>query len=260
MNYTIKYVVLCEKGNKRKTNQDNFWCGGNFLSVENNGLSTCLTDSTNNATIPIFAIFDGMGGARYGETAAYIATKTLNSLCSTTDKSNSIQFLATSCKKMNDEICAYAKNNQAAGMGTTAVLLAFGTKNIYVCNIGDSKAFLYNIKTFMQISYDHVVSIPNAKKLPLSQHLGIPQDEFVINPYLATGEYNDGDRYLLCSDGLTDMVSMEEMESILSQKKPVADVAQVLMEAALNNGGSDNITIILCELHKNKFFKRKVLK
>ena len=260
MNYTIKYIVLCEKGKKRQTNQDNFWCNGYFLANDNNGLSTPLTDISCNTTTPIFAIFDGMGGAKCGEMAAYLAAKSFDSLYTAGDITDPLQFLISSCKNMNSEICSYATENQAMGMGTTAAILAFGKKKIHVCNIGDSKVFLRDAKTLTQISQDHIVLVPGARKPPLSQHLGIQPNEFVIEPYFATGIYGDGDRYLLCSDGLTDMVSLDEIDTALSAKNSVTDTANFLMETALYNGGSDNITIILCELQKSKFFRRKVSK
>lgn len=161
---------------------------------------------------------------------------------------------------MNARICSYGENNSAKGMGTTVVMLAFGKKGVYLSNVGDSKAFLHNSTGLSQISCDHVVNLSGRSKPPLSQCLGISPDEFVIKPHLAMSEYSALNRYLICSDGLTDMVSPEEIEAIMSEKKPVQETAEALMKTALFNGGTDNITIILCELSKKNFFKRKVLK
>lgn len=86
-------------------------------------------------------------------------------------------------------------------------------------------------------------------KPPLTQNLGIKEDELIISPYTATGEYHNHDIYLICSDGLTDMVSNEEIEYILnsSQKENSADL---LLQKALENGGKDNITLILMYIRK----------
>ena len=95
-------------------------------------------------------------------------------------------------------------------------------------------------------------------KPPLSQNLGIPPNELVIDPYLARGAYNDGDVYLICSDGLTDMVSTEEITQVLISE-PIEEAITLLLDKALANGGKDNTTIILIKIERQSgwFFKRK---
>jgi protein phosphatase len=87
-----------------------------------------------------------------------------------------------------------------------------------------------------------------ARTPALSQCLGIPEDDFVISPYHAGVEYFKGDRFLLCSDGLTDMVTPKEIKRVLSKRKPVSKCAELLLNAALKAGGVDNITVMLCEV------------
>jgi len=260
VSYIIEYAALCETGKQRLKNQDNFWCSGEFLGSENKGLAEPLTGAADIASIPIFAVFDGMGGEKCGEVAAHLAARALDRACPSRQEKDLKHFFSSACQKMNAEVCGYAKGNHIGRMGTTAVMLGFGRRNVYLCNIGDSRAYLLTLGEITQISKDHVVDVTALRKPPLTQHLGIAEDEFVIEPYFAIGEYGDGDRYLLCSDGLTDMLSEKEMGAILSPKKPVFESAGALMEAAIQNGGADNITIILCELSKKKFFKRKVSK
>jgi protein phosphatase len=86
-------------------------------------------------------------------------------------------------------------------------------------------------------------------KPPLSQNLGIPPSELIIDPYLAHGPCNYGDIYLICSDGLTDMLSIGEITEILSSGS-IVQAASQLMEQALDHGGKDNTTIILCEIQR----------
>ncbi|MDR1616761.1 MAG: hypothetical protein LBR98_07100, partial [Syntrophomonadaceae bacterium] len=73
------------------------------------------------------------------------------------------------------------------------------------------------------------------------------------SPFTAGFNLKDGDQYLLCSDGLTDMVSLDEMEKVLRNGKDVCHRADELMSLALSGGGVDNITIILCELRKKRW-------
>ena len=96
---------------------------------------------------------------------------------------------------------------------------------------------------------DHVTFAAFGVKPPLSQNLGIPSNELVIDPYFARGSYNDGDVYLICSDGLTDMVSTDEITEVLVVK-PVEEAITQLLKKALANGGKDNTTIILCKIER----------
>ena len=98
---------------------------------------------------------------------------------------------------------------------------------------------------------DHTAPFTFGGKPPLSQNLGIPPDELKIEPYVAKGQYYDGDVYLICSDGLTDMVSEEEIADTLSGRG-ILEAQKRLLNAALDNGGKDNITIILCKVRKKR--------
>ena len=137
-------------------------------------------------------------------------------------------------------------------MGTTAAILKFAKDRIYLCNIGDSKIFRFSKGTLQQLSFDHVCPSESQEKPPLSQNLGIPESETVISPYIATADYQVGDLYLICSDGLTDMVTLSEIEDLFISEKEHA--AEPLLRLALENGGRDNITLILLHVKKKKLF------
>ena len=85
------------------------------------------------------------------------------------------------------------------------------------------------------------------KKYKLTQHLGIFPEEMEIEPYIVPGQSKPNDRYLICSDGLTDMVSKNDIESVLSCNL-LRDAVKQLMQNALDNGGKDNITMICIEV------------
>ena len=87
------------------------------------------------------------------------------------------------------------------------------------------------------------------KKAPLTQHLGINPEDFLIEPYIAKGELAAGDQYLLCSDGLTDMLSNLEISCIMSESETAEVCADRLVHAALERGGRDNVTVIVCRVH-----------
>ena len=196
-----------------------------------------------------------MGGEECGEIASYIAAKNAAAF---EFRKDVIAGLSQFCQDVNADICSYANKNEIYAMGTTAAMLAFTDNGVFLCNIGDSRIFLFCNGKLEQISKDHVTVAAYGVKPQLSQNLGIPPTELIIDPYFAQGAYNDGDVYLICSDGLTDMVTKEEISEILNFK-PVVEGCRELLKKALSNGGKDNITIILCKIERESggFFKRK---
>ena len=255
MHYSILYSCVSHIGNIRSINQDNFICDGRYMETNDENLTFPLCGIKSSHDPSLFGIFDGMGGEECGEVASYIAAKNAAAIEIGKD---AIAVLSQFCQKANTDICDYANENEISAMGTTAAILAFTGSGITLCNIGDSKIFRFCDGVLEQISKDHVTVAAYGVKPPLSQNLGIPPNELIIDPYLAQGAYNDGDVYLICSDGLTDMVTAEEIAETLDAKF-IEESCMELLEKALSNGGRDNITIILCKIERESgwFFKRK---
>ncbi|MCD8107922.1 MAG: SpoIIE family protein phosphatase [Oscillospiraceae bacterium] len=254
MRYEIQYFCISHQGNRRPNNQDNFICNNLFKPIDNT-FAEPLIGKTNNDMPRLFGVFDGLGGEACGEIASYIAAETASQF----DLSGDIHSrLYDFCIVANDRICQYSEENAVGTMGTTAAMLAFSPDDIYLCNIGDTKIFSFSGKSLEQISVDHVVTSAYGMKPPLSQDLGIPPTEMIIDPYIVKGRYNDGDIYLICSDGLTDMVDVGEIQRVLRKNKP-AQALDALLEKALQSGGKDNITMIILKLKRRKapFWKRK---
>lgn len=250
MQYNISYWCVSNIGKVRRMNQDNFSCDGRFMEIADKNIEFPLTGIKLSKDGSVFGIFDGMGGEECGEIASYIAAKCASGL---SIKKDTIDTLSQFCAKANMEICEYAKKNSVCSMGTTVAMLAFTKNGIGLCNIGDSKIFRFCDGILKQISEDHVAISVFGRKAPLTQNLGIPPTELILEPYLACGSYKDEDIYLICSDGLTDMVTTEEITEILSSK-PISEVTNILLEKALSNGGRDNITIILCKVMKKSYW------
>lgn len=255
MSYRIRYYGISHIGRCRKVNQDNLICEKTILPCRNKGTGEILTGIASPSRETVFGVFDGMGGEEQGEVAAYIAAEHMRTFSRwAKDGSDLTDF----CREANGAICKYTKDHGLTSMGTTAVLLKFDTRGIWLCNIGDSKAYLMSSRGFCQISQDHVWMPELYAKPPLSQNLGIPEDELLIEPYVAPLAYDHNNVYLLCSDGLSDMVSPERMKEILTSRAG-PEAACALLEEALNNGGKDNITFLLLyvmEDEKESVFKR----
>jgi len=249
MKYIIDYALCCDKGRLRSKNQDNFLCEGVFLPVENNGLESLMTGSLSSKDFPVLAVFDGMGGEQMGEYAAFIAASTLKEkLCE-----NKAEALSEYCLEINRNICRFASENGIRSMGTTGCFINFADKQINLCNIGDSKIYQFNGEVMLQLSVDHCIGSA-VGKAPLTQFLGVPEEDFIIQPHSAEAEYKKGDIFLICSDGLTDMADLQSIQRVLASGESMKDCAETLLTMALEAGGRDNITILLCRVRKKSIF------
>ena len=249
----ISYAAVCHQGLVRGKNQDNFWCDGVFLGCKNSGLDNILTGKAGIDSVPVFAVFDGLGGEIAGEEAAWLAAHTFNEKVRNRFAREADIFLAEVFTSMNDAVCNYAALNHIRHMGTTAAAVLFSDGAVWACNLGDSRIYMLREGGLTRLSEDHVSSVNFFIKPRITQFLGIPDEEFRISPSLARNEIHNGDKYLLCSDGLTDMLVETEIEAILSLAESPDKAVRVLLTRAIETGGKDNITIIVCTVDSETY-------
>lgn len=251
MAYQIEYAYTCHIGKIRNNNEDNFWCCGDSLEAQNQGMSHIRSGYMKQSEYPLLAVFDGMGGESCGEMAAFLAAEGCGEHFKTAKdgiRNDPEEFLNEICESMNQAICDYGRTNKINSMGTTAALLAFAEDAVYSCNLGDSRIYKSDREKFYQISQDHVLGRSLFGKAPLTQYLGMEEENLQLEPSISRQEIKIGDRFLLCSDGITDMLSDGEIADILSRDIPVAKTVEILVDRALKKGGRDNITVVLCEI------------
>ena len=251
MAYQIEYAYTCHIGKIRNNNEDNFWCCGDSLEAQNQGMSHIRSGYMKQSEYPLLAGFDGMGGESCGEMAAFLAAEACGEHFKTAKdgiRNDPEEFLNEICESMNQAICDYGRTNKINSMGTTAALLAFAEDAVYSCNLGDSRIYKSDREKFYQISQDHVLGRSLFGKAPLTQYLGMEEENLQLEPSISRQEIKIGDRFLLCSDGITDMLSDGEIADILSRDIPVAKTVEILVDRALKKGGRDNITVVLCEI------------
>jgi len=252
MAFQIKAACSCHIGRRRTNNEDNFCFDNRLLPKENRGLKAAVMVEQVLERELCYGVFDGMGGESYGEEASFLAA----AVAKNREKilADYIyppkQYLTDLIKEMNQEVCKKSEQLGSGRMGSTAVMLYLNHDYAYVCNVGDSRAFRLRQDEFMQISEDHTdarfLAEQGIRRKPsLTQHLGIWPDEMELEPYVAKGELEEGDQFLLCSDGLTDMLSNAEICAILKEHDDVRLCVDALIEAALERGGKDNVTVIL---------------
>lgn len=250
MNTGINFAYVSHTGYWRHNNEDNLWCRGAFLPQLHKGTENVMYGEMTGDENNFFAVFDGMGGESRGEAASYIAADTfgkcLNEYRQTEMTHRAILYDA--CYTMNDEICAYAREHKIRAMGTTAAIMEFSGGSAYLCNLGDSRIYRLREKKLTQLSCDHVASGYFGRKAPLTQCLGIDPKEMILEPYIRRCELRSGDIFIACSDGLTDMVSDQEIQEVMDNSDSPQNCVQKLLKQALKNGGRDNVTIALCEV------------
>jgi PPM family protein phosphatase len=207
---------------------------------------------------PFFAVADGMGGARAGEVASKIAAGTFEGEGDSGEPAEA--QLARILREANRRIYELAvKDESHRGMGTTLTAAMVHGDEISFAHVGDSRAYVLRRGGLEQLTSDHSlvaelersgqISPEAAENHPqrsiITRALG-PEPDVEVDTYTVTGR--DGDLFLLCSDGLTSMISDEEVASILRSSESLDEAADALVRAANQSGGKDNITVVLFRL------------
>lgn len=259
MAYQIECAYTCHMGNVRANNEDNFWCFGESLPMNNEGTNGICSKTVVGSRVPVMAVFDGMGGESCGEVVAFLASEEFGRFYNTNKRmlrDMPEDFIDGACKRMNQAVCRYGADNHIQSMGSTMAMILFTPESMFACNLGDSRIYLLDSGRIRQISTDHVLDRRMIGKAPLTQYLGLPENLQMLEPSVAEIEHKEGYKYLLCSDGVTDMLSDTEIEEILSREVGLSEIVNALLEKALQKGGRDNVTIVLCEVQKMDAGKR----
>jgi PPM family protein phosphatase len=211
---------------------------------------------------PFFAVADGMGGARAGEVAAHLATEAFG--VDPDPDTPPEHHLTEIARDANRRIYELAnKDESRRGMGTTLTAAMVDDRDVSIGHVGDSRAYRLRDGRLEQLTKDHSlvaelertgqISPEAAEHHPqrsiITRALG-PEPDVDVDTYTLPGR--TGDVYLLCSDGLTSMVSDEELASVLRQSNSLQEAADTLVRAANQSGGKDNITVVLFRLDEDE--------
>lgn len=268
--YKISSSVCEDKGKVRNNNEDNFYLNGVHLNRVNREYSNIFSDIAMN-NINVYAVFDGMGGEEFGEEASLIAaevTKKIHYKINQNPSSNVNEEIISSIDEANTLICNKIRENGRKRIGATYASLVIKEDSAQIYNVGDSRVYLLRNNQLHRISIDDttvqrlinigMITERKAKTHPerhrLTQHLGIFNHEMIIEPHISKCiKVLEGDKFLLCSDGLTDMVEDSDIEQILNGSNNSNDISQALVAKALENGGKDNVTaMVVCVERENK--------
>ena len=203
---------------------------------------------------PLIVVADGMGGAKAGEVASGIVVDTL---AADFDAGRLPDALADAIVEANERVHSMAQDDRSLeGMGTTATAAWFGETHMTVAHVGDSRVYRFRDDRLEQLTEDHslVGGLVRLGKLTPEEAENHPQRSVILRAVgveasvevdVSEHDLEDGDVYLLCSDGLYSMVRDEVIEETLKAYPALSDVAEVLIALANAAGGRDNITAAL---------------
>ncbi len=240
------------------------------LQREHNEDSLCLLDQHG-----LYIVADGMGGHRAGDVASRMATETVSAFFNTTAREDATwpfhydptlsaeeNRLVTGIKVANKSIYeASARNREHQGMGTTIVGILFSpsAQKFYVGHVGDSRCYRVRGGKIEQLTQDHSLLNDYLRAMPdltpeqkdelprnvITRALGMT-DSVIVD--VSSDEPKPGDAYVLCSDGLSGMVSDEEIAEIVGANANPDDAAAALIARANEHGGEDNVTAIVARI------------
>ena len=255
---------MSDMGRVRKNNEDNFVVCN--LTTGEVGVSPTLREHDLGPLGSLFMVADGMGGEASGEVASQLAAVTvpkrlydnLKSL-GTVSEANFVILLREAVEYANQIIYQKAQANPAyRGMGTTTTASALFGQHLFVGQVGDSRCYLIRNKQITQLTRDQTflnylkdigAELPvdpekDSRKSILTQAVGSSETLDVKVTYVRV---NQGDRILVCSDGLYNMVPEADLLENAGRGNGLSDNCKALIEKANANGGTDNITVILAE-------------
>jgi PPM family protein phosphatase len=239
MTLALHYALRSDVGLLREGNEDSAYAGPRLL-----------------------AIADGMGGHAAGEVASAVAISAIapldrQNLISDDDMLNALADAVASARVTLHDMSE--SDPAVEGMGTTLTAMLWAGARVAVCHIGDSRAYLLRDGDLYQITRDHTLiqSLVDEGRLSPAAAANHPQRSLIMralqgstdaDPDLAMHDAILGDRYLLCSDGLTDVVGDKAVHHILSTVPDAEDAVNQLIALAIRNGGPDNITCIVADV------------
>ncbi|GAA3908062.1 Stp1/IreP family PP2C-type Ser/Thr phosphatase [Streptomyces gulbargensis] len=237
MSLSLRFAAGSHKGMIREGNEDSGYAGPRLL-----------------------AIADGMGGQAAGEVASSEVISTLVTLDDDIPGSDILTSLGTAVQRANDQLRMMVEEDpQLEGMGTTLTALLWTGQRLGLVHVGDSRAYLLRDGILTQITQDHtwVQRLVDEGRITEEEATTHPQRSLLmralgsgdhVEPDLSIREVRAGDRYLICSDGLSGVVSHQTLEDTLASYQGPQETVQELIQLALRGGGPDNITVIVADV------------
>ena len=254
---TLSASLKSGKGSVRTNNEDAYYFNGRFAELRDMDQETNL-EHVNLEESALFAICDGMGGYENGEVASYTAVSRMPMLQSALKSTDFPTAITQWVEETNTEI-----NKAARDGGCTLALLFFQSAKVYIAHIGDSRIYRFHQGKLIRMTKDHtklqvlldagIITEKEAETYPQrhvsTRALGMNEEEngkcmpTIHEPV----SVEDQDRYIICSDGVTDMLPDDRIAYLLSHSQTSLECADAVYQAALDAGGKDNTSVIVID-------------
>ncbi len=243
----MKAYSITDVGAKRSSNQDFVYASETPVGALPN----------------LFIVADGMGGHNAGDLASRCTVETMLESINGSSRTRPVQILEEASREANRKVLETSeKDREFSGMGTTVVAATVQDGYLYAANVGDSRLYLIDREGIDQVTVDHslveeMVRMGQIRREEAKNH---PEKNIITRAVGVRSrvridffdmKLEEGDRLLLCSDGLSNMVDDEEILNIVKRDEPLGMLASELVKCANLNGGRDNISVILVEPGKD---------
>ncbi len=237
MKFCIQAACGCLAGKTSGDNGDNLFFNGRCLPVKNSGMHNVdeLEQQVNEGLC--MAVFSGTGGSS-GAWAAYAAAKRMQEL-ERKEKDYfelSKAYLQNVTQELNRAVITEGKRLGRSCPGTSMAALYFSSGNVYACNAGSSRIYLSRTSALFQMS--------RASASPL----GLSAEEEILLPHICKNELVCGDKFLICSSIVSEMLSGLEIEDVLLRNPDPSRCVRELIDGVCSNGGKDNVNAIVCKI------------
>jgi len=268
MGLRIDAAVINHIG-RRSNNEDNFFLNGMYMERSQMNLGG-LYQTEFSQSNQVYAVCDGMGGAEFGEEASLCAVKCIGEYVKECDQPDSSAYLFHLINDMSQKVdqISKSKNMPSGSCGSTIAMLTFGDWYFRSVHVGDSRIYLYRNGKISRITKDHsevqvmvdagTITPEEAwmhpKRNIITKHLGMPLYDRPLKPTVSPRlDLKVGDRFVICSDGLSDVVRDSHLEEMLAAGNSTKDTCSQLAQTALYEAdryglNSDNITVILLDV------------
>lgn len=256
--------VISHKGCERTNNEDNFFFNGDYMSIDAIDAGAWVSEDFSDST-QLYAVCDGMGGAQFGERASTLIVRKMISLMVMLGNADVDALVDSFCHEASDEVFRDGEQRSAKYQGTTMAMVVLKRNQAHVYNVGDSRVYLIRGDSIQQLSTDHsevsrlirggLLTKEQARKHPrgnvITQYIGMSQAE-KPRDFVASQRINlqRGDRLLLCSDGITDLLSDADILQVVRSSGTARDAVKGLSLRAMELSGKDNLTAIVLDLKR----------
>lgn len=251
MNLRINTGVCTHVGQVRDSNEDNFFLNGSCLEAkgEKKGFLRCC-ESEN--SVQLYAVFDGMGGQKAGDEASALGASLMSNLLNDLRRGEDVRIASDHYTALVNDAVTSLKQ----GAGSTIAMLCIKEGVAYVAWLGDSRVYLLRDGELTQLTQDHteeqrmkklgIQSTDRSARNSLTRYLGMDMPGLILTPSYTEGiPLKKQDVFLLCTDGLTNLVDDKKIVGMLETAKiPERELAG----AALKAGGTDNVTVMVIDL------------